>query len=47
MLKAKALRLMVALVSALAILMATASASACIPFYFYQPKAPKSLIKID
>jgi cyclic lactone autoinducer peptide len=45
--KSKVLRILVALVSAVAVFMATASANACIPFFFYQPKAPKSLIKID
>jgi cyclic lactone autoinducer peptide len=47
MLKSKFIRILVAVGSAVALMMATASANACVPFFFYQPKAPKSLIKVD
>lgn len=45
--KGKIISLALALVSGLAVLMAVASSSACYPFIAYQPKAPKSLIKVD
>ena len=35
------------LVTALAAVVASVAVVACVPFFFYQPKAPKSLIKED
>ncbi|HHW30649.1 MAG TPA: cyclic lactone autoinducer peptide [Clostridiaceae bacterium] len=43
----KVIRIVVAVASTLAVLLATATAHACIPFFIYQPEAPKSLIKED
>lgn len=41
----KLMPLVVAIVTGLTILLATSVAYACPPWYFYQPKAPKAVLK--
>lgn len=47
MLKSKLLPVVLALVAGISVLAANFSAYACWPLMSYQPKAPKSLIKVD